>query len=97
MSRTVPDYRADGEEDIPMFFVTENCTHFWRTVPTLVLDENDPEKGPNSNQEDHIYDEIAYALRSRPYINTEDTRWQQEWGEEMRKAIKKSVDPYATQ
>ena len=92
-----PDYRDDGEEDIPMFFVTENCTHFWRTVPTLVLDENDPEKGPNSNQEDHIYDEIAYALRSRPYINTEDTRWQQEWGEEMRKATKKSIDPYATQ
>lgn len=37
----------------PGFFVTENCIHFWRTVPELQLDERKPESGPDTRQEDH--------------------------------------------
>lgn len=55
--------------DRPMFFVTANCLHWWRTVPILELDPLEPEKGPGTkNAEDHCYDETAYGLRSRPYI-----------------------------
>lgn len=91
-----PDFRFDGEEDIPMLYIAENCTQFWRTVPILTLDETDPEKGPDQKQEDHVYDELAYALRSRPYVTDEDTRWMREWGEEARRAIASNMDPYAT-
>lgn len=45
--------RIAGEDGLPMFFVTSNCVHFWRTVPDLQLDQRRPEKGPDSEQEDH--------------------------------------------
>lgn len=49
--------RLQGEDfegkRLPMFYATENCTQFWRTVPVLTVDESDPEKGPDSSQEDH--------------------------------------------
>lgn len=48
-----PDFRETGEEMLPMLYVTANCVHFWRTCPTLVLDSTDPEKGPDTDQEDH--------------------------------------------
>lgn len=90
-------FREDGvQEDHPMFFVTNNCLQFWRTVPILTLDEVDPDKGPNDKLENHIYDELAYALRSRPFITTQKDRWWEEWGEEVKKARGDSVDPYAT-
>lgn len=54
----------------PMFYVTANCHNWWRTVPPLVLDDTNPEKGPDSSQEDHCYDEMAYALMSRPFKRT---------------------------
>ena len=69
-----PFYMKTNEvEEHPQFFVTENCTHFWRTVPILESDELDPEKGPKTkNSEDHVYDEVVYALRSRPFTTTLD-------------------------
>lgn len=58
--------RLEGEDGYPMLYVTENCKHFWRTVPDLQLDELHPEKGPDSEQEDHPYDDVSYACASRP-------------------------------
>ena len=92
-----PRYLEDGSmEEDPMFFVTSNCVHFWRTVPSLVLDSNDPEKGPDTTLEDHCYDEVAYLLRSRPYVTTKKDRYMDEFGDEMRKAMGKVEDMYAT-
>ncbi len=93
-----PEFQDDGvvEED-PMFFATDNCTHFWRTVPSLVIDDTDPDKGPaTAHTEDHVYDEIAYACRSRPFITTKRDRYEEEWGEEIRRARQGAGDPYAT-
>lgn len=88
-------YTEDGvEETHPMLFVTENCTHFWRTVPSLTSDENDPEKGPGLAQENHVYDELAYGCRSRPFVTTEQERFLEVYGEEVRAARKQNVDPY---
>ena len=70
--------RLAGGDDGPMLFVTANCTHFWRTVPPLILDDINPEKGPAQRQENHVYDEVSYALRSRPYVMTESDRDMQE-------------------
>ncbi len=62
--------RVAGDEDGPMLYVTESCKHFWRTVPDLQLDERHPEKGPDTEQEDHWYDCLSYGCASRPYITT---------------------------
>lgn len=65
--------KGDEQEDgsfTPMFYITENCQQFWRTVPPLVLDEVNPEKGPDEKQENHVWDEVCYALVSRPFIRT---------------------------
>lgn len=55
---------------LPMFYVTANCTNWWRTVPPLVLDEIHPERGPDEKQELHAWDHTQYALISRPFIST---------------------------
>lgn len=67
-------YRLRGEDDRPTFYCTSNCTHFWRTMPDLILDDRQPEKGPDSRQEDHVYDEVVYALASRPIAITKPER-----------------------
>lgn len=72
-------------EQHPMFFVTANCEHFWRTVPGLTIDQTDPDKGAGAGQEDHVKDEVEYALRSRPFVHTKETRWEQEYSVERRK------------
>lgn len=91
-----PFLREDGKPgEYPAFYVTENCRHFWRTVPTLVLDDTDPDKGPDTKSEDHVYDEVVGAMRSRPYVQTKDDRWEKENAVYLRE-MKKTNDPYAT-
>lgn len=84
------DFTKTGEEFTdPMFFVTANCTAFWRSCPPLILDENDPDKGPGTDQEDHVYDEVSYALASRPFTQTKEDY------ENIGKP-RPRMDPYAT-
>ena len=91
------NFLKNGQMDTnPMLLVTANCLHFWRTVPSLILDPVDPEKGPDTKLEDHVYDELAYACRSRPYVTTTEDRYMAEWGADIRAARGASVDPYAT-
>jgi hypothetical protein len=66
--------RIAGDEDGPMFYIAVGCKHFWRTVPDLQLDERHPEKGPDTEQEDHIFDCVSYGCASRPYITTKSDR-----------------------
>ncbi len=82
--------RVAGDEDGPMLYVTESCKHFWRTVPDLQLDERHPESGPESSQEDHIYDCISYGCASRPYITTYKERLQAAIAEAKRQVRKNS-------
>ena len=79
--------RLQGD-DYPAFYALAGCKHFWRTVPSLQLDELHPEKGPDSDQEDHIWDCVAYACASRPFITTETDRNKQEIAESKRLAKK---------
>lgn len=90
-----PSFTEDGSKgDYPMLYVTADCKQFWRTVPVLTLDETDPEKGPDTKLEDHVYDEVVYLLRSRPYVTTTDDRWEIEKERALRPF--RSSDPYAT-
>ena len=72
---------------MPGFYVTDNCLHFWRTVPELQLDERQPEKGPDTRQEDHCYDEVSYALVSRPMVWSKLKRIERDYEESRKKAF----------
>jgi hypothetical protein len=86
--------RIQGDKDgRPMLYALEGCKHFWRTLPSLQLDESHPEKGPDSKQEDHIYDELSYACASRPYVTTKDDRIIDERAE-MISSIKRAASKY---
>lgn len=78
----------------PMFYVTANCHHWWRTVPPLVLDDIAPEKGPDSSQEDHCYDATVYALMSRPFIRTDTQRKEAAFFKARRQLKMENDDPY---
>ena len=90
-----PDFKSTGTDTIhPMLFVTENCTHFWRTVPALQLDDLHPEKGPADRQEDHVYDELVYMCGAFPFARTKDEYDRELVTEAMREANSRRI-PYA--
>ncbi len=45
--------------------VANSCTSFWRTMPLLAEDPKNPDD-VNTDQEDHIYDEVRYMCMARP-------------------------------
>lgn len=83
-----------GVDNIPMFYATEECKHFWRTVPELVLDELHPLKGPDQKQEDHHYDQFCYALCTEPVGITKRERHKLEYDEERDRFIKEKRSFY---
>lgn len=84
------------EENVfyPMFFITSNCTAFWRTVPPLILDDLHPERGPDEGQENHVWDEVCYALMSRPFITTNKQRIERKFHRLRSQNNLNKVDPY---
>jgi hypothetical protein len=58
--------RIEGQSGEPMLYVAHECEDFWRTVPTLQHDDDDPED-LDTDGEDHIADEVRYACMSRPW------------------------------
>lgn len=79
--------RLDPDEGMPGFFAFETCHHFWRTVPDLQLDERQPEKGPDTSQEDHSWDSISYGVVSRPTTWTHHQRVKHDYEEARDKAF----------
>ncbi len=75
---------SDGEK--AGFYIFDTCTHFWRTMPDLQLDERQPEKGWDTTQEDHMADSVAYALVSRPTIMDKRTYNRQQYDDAQDKA-----------
>jgi hypothetical protein len=57
-------FRLDAEGQ-PGIFIFNNCDNFWRTFTTLREDSKNPED-VDSDQEDHVYDEVRYACMFRP-------------------------------
>jgi hypothetical protein len=91
-----PEFIETGEvSETPMAYITENCIHFWRTVPILTLDKTDPDKGPDTKQEDHVYDEFAYACRSMPFVTTKEDRDDEEYYEALQQYGQTCADPYS--
>lgn len=57
------DKKPTGER--PMLMVYERCSQFKRTIPNLVMDQNNIED-VNTKSEDHIYDEASLMCMDRP-------------------------------
>lgn len=74
VSNRLKGLQVEDGSFIPMFYVTDNCTNWWRTIPPLVLDDINPEKGPDEKQELHCWDDTQYALQSRPFKITAQQR-----------------------
>jgi len=51
--------------DMPRLQVFNNCHGFWRTMPQLYEDPRNPDD-VDTDQEEHIYDELRYACMARP-------------------------------
>jgi hypothetical protein len=93
----IGEQQSDGTWS-PILFVTDNCRHFWRTCPGLTLDELEPDKGPATRrQEDHVYDEVSFAISVHSHITTEKDRYNEEMLDLARELSGGSVsrDPYA--
>jgi hypothetical protein len=52
-----------------MLQIYESCNHFIRTVPALILDENNIED-VETDGEDHTYDEACHIMMHRPVRGT---------------------------
>ena len=82
------------EYDTPLLTVFPNCTDFIRTIPLLSPDKNHPED-VDTKLEDHIYDEVRYALMSdfvsnpTQIIAKENGKWN------IQKVIRPSYDPFS--
>jgi hypothetical protein len=61
--------RLIGEEDRPMLYVLDTCTHLIRTLPALQHDQIRPED-VDSEGEDHAPDALRYACMARPWLPT---------------------------
>ena len=59
--------RLTGYEGVPMLYFADCCEDSIRTIPVLQHDENDSED-VDTESEDHAYDEVRYAVMSRPWI-----------------------------
>jgi hypothetical protein len=56
----------DDPTELPMLVVYPTCEHFIRTIPSLCMDDKDPED-LDTSQEDHIYDEACHICMDRPF------------------------------
>jgi hypothetical protein len=57
--------REPAEGEMPMLVVYRSCKQFIRTIPDLVMDENNIED-VDTDGEDHIYDEACHLAMGRP-------------------------------
>ena len=76
--RLKPEIEVDKEtgevvSQKAMLMIANSCNNFWRTIPLLAEDPKNPDD-VNTDQEDHIYDEVRYMCMSRPIQPKKVTR-----------------------
>jgi len=57
--------RDDGTGTPFLTIADEACPYWWRTIPSLVCDDHDPED-VDTTMDDHAYDGTRYWAMSRP-------------------------------
>ncbi len=61
----IPRDSEDKVCGVPMLQIYSSCNHFTRTIPALILDENNIEDVETDN-EDHVYDDACHVMMHRP-------------------------------
>jgi hypothetical protein len=56
-----------GADGVPLLYILDCCDDTIRTIPTLQVDDTDPED-LDTEGEDHAGDELRYACMSRPWV-----------------------------
>lgn len=59
------EWYAIAPDGLPWLVVSPDCKYTIRTIPTLIIDKNDPED-INSRSEDHAADAKRYGVMARP-------------------------------
>lgn len=73
--------------NVPMMQIYDSCIHFIRTIPTLIINPNNPED-IDTDGEDHVYDEAALLCMARPMQLAGQNKWKETLTEERRKPPK---------
>lgn len=58
---------GDWTGELPMLVIFNTCKHIIRTLPMLLVDDDNPED-VDSDMEDHAFDQLRYAAMSRPMV-----------------------------
>ncbi len=96
------------DDGLPMMLINADCENFWRTVPDLIVDENNIED-VDTKGEDHPYDEACHVCMARPLLSVKpvivirrppkdasevaDLERQRIW-EEINQANEQNLEPY---
>jgi hypothetical protein len=68
----VHEFFREDEQGTPYLTISPSCGYWWRTLPALVQDVNDPDD-VDTTQDDHAYDGSRYWAMSRPSPTRMDT------------------------
>ena len=63
------EWFAIAPDGIPWLTISPRCRYTHRTLPSLIIDKNDPED-INTRSEDHAADELRYGVMARPSPTT---------------------------
>jgi hypothetical protein len=53
-------------DKLPKLVVASGCKHFLRTIPSLAMDDENPED-IDTEQEDHVFDDACHVVMARAY------------------------------
>ena len=70
--------RLQGEDDRPMLYIFNTCTHLIRTLPALQHDSDRPED-VDTDGEDHAPDALRYGCMARPYVRALPKHQEPQW------------------
>ncbi|HEU4343773.1 MAG TPA: terminase family protein [Candidatus Binatia bacterium] len=65
LSTEIDESTGEVTDEQSMFKVFNSCKGFWRTFPQMREDPRNPED-IDTDQEDHVYDEVRYMCMARP-------------------------------
>ncbi|MFZ3046294.1 MAG: hypothetical protein WA151_10295, partial [Desulfatirhabdiaceae bacterium] len=73
-------------EQWPMMMIYRGCKDFIRTIPALVMDEDNPED-IDTDMEDHVYDEACHICMARPITQLAPPKPKPTWRDRLKQRV----------
>lgn len=83
----------DGNIIRPMMQVFKTCVQFIRTIPDLVVPDNDPEE-VDTTGEDHVFDEACHICMARPIAMKIPETKESSYTKRIDRLLKKDTDSF---